>query len=191
VTRPRRSRRLLPAELDADQRALYEEIVGGPRAGRPGATALVDDEGCLAGPFGTFLLQPGLGRVLQAVGAELRYATGLADRAREIAILVVAAHHDAVYERYVHEPIARSLGLTDAQLARLRDADHSTLDAGDALVADAAKEMLVGGDVPEERFAALRGQLGDAQIFELTAVVGYYALLALQLRVFAVGTPDH
>lgn len=90
-----RSRKLLPADLDAQQRALYDAIVGGPRSHQAGSVPLVDDEGCLEGPFNAFLLQPSLGQALQAVGATLRYESGLADRSREIAILVVAVHKAA------------------------------------------------------------------------------------------------
>jgi len=31
--------------------------------------------------------------------------------------------------------------------------------------------------------------LGEAGVFELTTLVGYYTMLALQLRVFRVGVP--
>jgi 4-carboxymuconolactone decarboxylase len=33
-------------------------------------------------------------------------------------------------------------------------------------------------------------QLGEDGVFELTTLVGYYATLALQLRVFRVGVTD-
>jgi 4-carboxymuconolactone decarboxylase len=184
-----RGRKLHPSELDDGQRALYDAIVSGPRSDRPGAGSLVDGEGSLEGPFNTFLLQPALGQALQSVGATLRYGTDLDDRLREIAILVVAAHHGAEFEQHVHEPIARGLGVTDEQLAAVRAGEHASLEADDALVATAAQEMLDGGDVRDDTFDSLRGRLGDAAIFELTSVVGYYATLALQLRVFRVTTP--
>jgi 4-carboxymuconolactone decarboxylase len=185
-----RGRKLHPTELDDGQRALYDAILSGPRSSRPGASSLVDDEGRLEGPFNTFLLQPVLGQALQSVGATLRYETGLDDRLREIAILVVAAHHGAEFEQYVHEPIARGLGVTDEQLAAIRVGEHGSLVADEGLVATAAQQMLGDGDVSDETFEALRDRLGDAGIFELTSVVGHYATLALQLQVFRVATPN-
>ncbi|MTD59138.1 carboxymuconolactone decarboxylase family protein [Amycolatopsis sp. RM579] len=176
-----------PAEFDAAQRELYDSIVGGPRARQ--RVPLVDGEGCLEGPFNAFLLQPSLGQALQALGASLRYESKLADRSREIAILVVAAHKDADFERLVHEPVAQALGLTGEQLAGIRAGDYGVLDTVDAVVARAAHEMLDDEDLSDATFTELRALIGDAQVFELTAVVGYYALLALQLHVFRVPLP--
>ena len=41
----------------------------------------------------------------------------------------------------------------------------------------------------EEAQAEAQRALGDQALVELTALVGYYATLALQLRVFRVGVP--
>jgi len=184
-----RSCKLSPAELDAQQRALYDAIVGGARSRQAGSVPLVDDEGCLEGPFNTFLLQPSLGQALQAVGATLRYESRLADRSREIAILVVAARKAADFERYAHEPVARSLGLTDEQLSGIAVGHYGLLDADEAAIALAAREMVDHEDLSDATFTGLAALIGRAQVFELTAVVGYYALLALQLRIFQVPSP--
>lgn len=187
----RRAKKLRPADLDPDQRALYDAIASGPRSRRAGASALVDDEGRLEGPFNAFLLQPTVGRALEALGAALRYESRLADRSREIAILVVAAHTDSEFERFVHEPIARAAGVSDSHLAGVRGRDLAGLDAEESLVARATEQLLVEGDLGDDMFAELRERIGEAQVFELTTLVGYYRLLALQLRVFRVETPDH
>jgi 4-carboxymuconolactone decarboxylase len=172
-----RGRKLHPDELDEGQRALYEAITTGPRSTGPGASSLLDDEGRLEGPFNAFLLQPSVGGAWQSVGASLRYETQLPARSREIAILVVAAHHGAEFEQHVHEPIARRLGVTAEQLAGIRRSDVSVLARDEALIAAASQQML------DDLF-------GEAGIFELTSVVGYYSVLALQLRVFDVQLPQ-
>ena len=46
---------------------------------------------------------------------------------------------------------------------------------------------LLDGDLDDERWAEASASLGAAVVFELTTLVGYYATLALQLRVFRVG----
>jgi 4-carboxymuconolactone decarboxylase len=46
------------------------------------------------------------------------------------------------------------------------------------------------GDLDDEEYAAAVAGLGEAGVFELTTLAGYYATLALQLRVFRVGVPD-
>jgi 4-carboxymuconolactone decarboxylase len=185
-----RGRKLHPDELDEGQRALYEAITTGPRSTGPGASSLLDDEGRLEGPFNAFLLQPSVGGAWQSVGASLRYETQLPGRSREIAILVVAAHHGAEFEQHVHEPIARRLGVTAEQLAGIRRSDVSVLARDEALIAAASQQMLSTGGVDDETYARLDDLFGEAGIFELTSVVGYYSVLALQLRVFDVQLPQ-
>ena len=46
---------------------------------------------------------------------------------------------------------------------------------------------LLDGDLDDARWAEASTALGDAVVFELTTLVGYYSTLALQLRVFRVG----
>ena len=185
-----RNRRLTPDELDEAQLQLYESILHGPRASQPASVPLVDRLGGLEGPFNAFLLQPALGQALQAVGATLRYSSQLPDRFREIAILVVAARRACAFETYAHEPVARSLGLTPQQLRGLRNHKYEALPPGERLFARAAAEMLDQGTLTDPTFDALRHSIGTDQIFELTVLVGYYSMLAVQLRVFDVPVPD-
>ena len=116
-----------PPALDAEQRSLYDAIAGGRRAQGPQLFRLADAEGRLEGPFNAFLLQPRLGSALQALGASVRYDTGVDDRSREIAILVVAAHWRSDFEWYAHEAVGRAAGLGEAELAALREGRHAEL----------------------------------------------------------------
>ena len=185
-----RLRRLRPAELDAEQRALYDAIVGGPRAGGGSPFRLLDSAGGLEGPFNAMLLQPALGEALQALGSAVRYRTTLAPRAREIAILVVARVWDSAFERHAHEAVGRVAGLTDDELHALRAGwADAFADPGERLIAQTAAALAVRGDLTDAEFAAARDGLGLPQVFELTTLVGYYATLAMQLRVFGVRPP--
>jgi 4-carboxymuconolactone decarboxylase len=182
--------KLAPSALDDEQRALYDAIVGGRRARGPQLFRLADSEGRLEGPFNAFLLQPRLGSALQALGSSVRYDTGLDDRCREIAILVVAAHWRSDFERYAHEAVARSVGLTDAELAAIRDGRYAELAGREALVARTVAALLARGDLDDAEYREAVEHLGPAGLFELLTLVGYYATLALQLRVFRVPAPD-
>ncbi len=181
-----RIRSLPPAELDAAQRVLYDAVTGGPRAAGPQHFALTDTEGALRGPFGAFLLVPPIGTALQEVGAAIRYRTALSDRARELAMLLVAAKWDSAFEREAHEAIARTLGFTPDDLSAIRARDVSAF-RDDELVVGSTVLALLEGDLDDQQWAAASLTLGDAGVFELTTLVGYYATLALQLRVFRVG----
>jgi len=189
VTPGARIPKIAPSALDDEQRALYDAITGGRRAQGPQLFRLTDSEGRLEGPFNAFLLQPRLGSALQALGSSVRYDTGLDDRCREIAILVVAAHWASDFEWYAHEAIARSVGLADAELAAIRDDRHAELAGREALVARTVAALLTRGDLEDTEYGEVVEHLGSAGLFELLTLVGYYATLALQLRVFRVPAP--
>jgi 4-carboxymuconolactone decarboxylase len=165
--------RLHPPFDNEDRQRLYATITSGPRGGGQQPFALVDDVGALAGPFNAMLLQPGLGAALQALGAAIRYQGTLPARIRELAILVVAGHWSSAFEQHAHEAAGRRAGLSEEELAAVR----------------AVRALVQGGDLDDEAYARAVAQLGEAGVFELTTLVGYYATLALQLRVFRVGVP--
>jgi 4-carboxymuconolactone decarboxylase len=181
-----RIRSLTPAELSPDQESLYRAITGGPRAQGPQHFALTAEDGSLRGPFDLMLRSPAVGAVQQELGAAIRYRTGFTDRAREIAILLVAAHWDSAFERESHEAVARSLGFTDTDLSAIRAGDVSPFEGVERAVGEATVRLLEG-DLADDAWDAASAALGMDGVFELTALVGYYATLALQLRVFRAG----
>ena len=189
MTTPR-IKKLPPAALDAGQRALYDAIAGGRRAQGPQRFRLTDADGCLEGPFNAFLLQPRLGSALQALGAAVRYETGLDDRCREIAILAVAAHWRSAFEWYAHEAVARAAGLTDADLAAILGNQPGVLAGREAVVAKTTAALAARGDLDDAQYRDAVAALSPGGLFELLTLVGYYATLALQLRVFRVQAPE-
>ena len=174
-----------PEALTAAQRELYDAIASGPRAQGPQHFALTRDDGSLRGPFNAFLLAPELGAVLQSVGAAIRYRGTLTDRGREIAILLVAAGWDSEFEREAHEAVGAAAGLTGPELAALRAGDLTQFSGEEALVG-ATTARLLEGDLDDDAWDEASVSLGADGVFELTVLVGYYATLALQLRVFRV-----
>jgi 4-carboxymuconolactone decarboxylase len=188
---PPRLVKLAPQSLDDEQRSLYDAIATGPRARGPRAFPLTDGDGGLEGPFNAFLLQPRLGQALQALGSSVRFETSLSGRAREVAILVVAATCDSAFEWYAHAAIGRRIGLTDDELDALRLARFDVLpDEYERVVADTARTLVSRGDLDDERYERATAVLGLPTLFELLTLVGYYSLLAVQLRVFRVGAPS-
>jgi len=179
--------RLRPADLDDDQRAVYDAVTGGRRARGPQLFRLVDAGGALEGPFNAFLLQPRLGYAVQALGEAVRYETSLSDRAREIAILVTAVAADAAFEWYAHEALGRHAGLTDDELAALRDGRFEAFaDEVEQVVAATVHALCVRGDLADDEYQRAADALGSPGVFELLTLTGYYLALAMQLRVFRV-----
>lgn len=180
-----RLRRFSPQELDTDQRRLDAAITAGDRARGPQFFQLTDDEGRLEGPFNAMLLNPPIGDALQRLGAAIRYGGRLPTRCREIAILAVAAHWQCGFEQRAHEPIATHAGLSAAQIASLSNGEPLDLtDPEEAAVLEVTRRLLRDGDLDDGGYAAAVDAIGADKLFELTTLVGYYSLLALQMNVF-------
>jgi 4-carboxymuconolactone decarboxylase len=124
---------------------------------------------------------------MQALGAAIRYETTLSDRHREIAILVVAVVRASDFEWHAHERLGRDAGLTDDDLAGLREGRFAGL-AGkdDRAVAEIAYALAARGDLDDAEYARAVDVLGLPGLFEVLTLVGYYSALAVQLRVFRV-----
>ena len=182
---PRRLRPLRPDEFDAEQRAVYDALTDPPgRVRRAG-------DGSLEGPFDGMLRAPRSGVALQEVGAALRYRGVLSDRVRELAILLVAAHHRSGFEWYAHAPLAAAVGLPEALIDAIRTGDPvQPDDPAEQAAVGVVTQLLRTGDVDDAGWDDAVARLGEAGAVELITLVGYYSLLALQMRVLRVPLPD-
>jgi len=180
-----RVRPLRPDELTPPQATLFAAITGGPRAQGPQHFALTAADGSLRGPFDAMLRSPAVGTAQQELGAAIRYRTGLGDRARELAILLVAARWSSAFEKEAHEAVARAMGFADEELLAIAAEDVSVFTEHERVVGRTALALL-DGDLTDAEWETASGMLGIDGVFELTALIGYYSTLALQLRVFRV-----
>ena len=172
--------------MTSEQVDLYREILGGPRGQGPRAVLLASGAGGLAGPFNAMLYAPPVGHALQELGAAIRFRTELAPRTREMAILVVAQAWDSAYERDSHELLGRDAGLTDAEIKALRAGDDPGFADKHEQVAYSVVRALTGpaADLDDQEYDTAAAVLGERALVELSTLVGYYATLALQMRIF-------
>lgn len=179
-----------PGELDDAQRALYEGITGGARAKAPRTFSLTDEAGRLNGPFNAMLVTPDVGTPLQEVGSAIRYKTAFTARAREIAILELAALRKSEFEWYAHVRVGKNAGLTDDEIEALRTGNPApTLDAQESLIRTLANTIATKRDLDDATFANAIEQLGRALLNDLIVLVGYYDLLSLSLNIWRTPLP--
>lgn len=179
-----------PEELDPARREVYDAITTGRRSAGRQVFPLVDELGRLEGPFNAFLLQPRIGLALQDLGSAIRYETSLSGRIREIAILLVAAHEDSPFEWFAHAAAGRLAGLTEEELEAIRAGGFRGRDEVEHAAAELVGRLLTAGDLSNVEYSTAVEGLGEAALFEILSLVGYYRLLALQLRVFRVSPPE-
>jgi len=179
-----------PGELDEAQQTVADAIRGGPRGAGPQAFPMDDPEGRFYGPFNAMIAEPRAGAAVEHLGAVLRYGTDLAPRAREIAILLVAASRQSEFEWYAHERVGRQVGLSEAEIAALRSGGEPAGLSPEESAVFAVASALAAGDLPDGVLAATESVLGTAAICDLVTLVGFYGLIALSLRVWRVPLPD-
>jgi 4-carboxymuconolactone decarboxylase len=185
---------LRPEQLDDRQRALYDVLTAKGRVVQDTTVdtgvLMVDAEGRMGGPFNAMLHNPSIGWSLQEVSRRLRFEGVLPARAREVVILVVAASQRSDYEWAAHAVIARGLGMTDAQIAALgAGARVEFADPVEDAASELAHTLVTTGDADDEVYERTHAALGDAGTVEVATTVGFYQLLAQQLRLFRVPAP--
>lgn len=179
-----------PAELTAEQLAVYDEIVGGPRGSGPRAFRLTDDDGRLHGPFNAMLVNPRLGMSVQKLGADIRFGSTLDDREREIAILALSRLRDSDFEWYAHERVGAAVGLTLDELDELDCGGTPTsLTRREQVVLEATRLLVSDRDLDDDTYARAVELLGPTTLADLITLVGYYDLLSLSLRAWRVDLP--
>jgi 4-carboxymuconolactone decarboxylase len=175
---------LRPPGLTPEQQAVYDAIVASRGPG------IVAEDGSLRGPFNAMLHHPVLGGPLQEIGAALRYRGLLPDTARELAILIVAAAYEAEFEWHAHSRIAGELGVAPAVLEAIRKGERPELaDEVEQAVVDATRSFLAREDLDDAAYAEAARVIGEAELVELTTLVGYYGILATQMHLFHVPLP--
>lgn len=176
------SRIPLPAtrdELSDDaQRGVWDSVVAGPR-------------GRVIGPLRAAIHAPDLARAWSSLGESLRFGTSLGKRLSELAIIVTGRRWSAQVEWFVHAQAAAAAGLEAEVIAAIRDgiAPRFT-QPDDALVYDYARLLLRDGGVPAALHARVTARFGVKGVVELTALVGYYSMVAMTLNAHEVPMPD-
>lgn len=183
MTDTRRLAPLTPDELTVAQKALRAAIA---RA----MPEMVAGDGTLLGPFDGWLREPRSGAATGLLGRALRSEAVLPARVREIVVLLVATHERSPFEWYAHAPAAREAGWPDDVVDAVRRGEvPAPDDALERAACAAAAELLRTGDLADGTWAALLAAHGTAAAVELVTLVGYYRMVALQLRVLRVPVP--
>ncbi len=181
--------RLLPTELAGAQAELYALYTTGTRAAPGTDFGLVDEDGQLIGPPASWMLNAELGLGLERLGREIRFNLSLPPRSREIVILAVAEREDSEFERFAHHRAAAHAGLSPDEILALAAGTFDPQSAQEAILVELTAELLAGHEIADELWSRSVRDLGTSATFEVVTLVGYYRMMALQLRVFRLVPP--
>jgi 4-carboxymuconolactone decarboxylase len=165
----------LPAEQQDEQ---ARELLGGVRAGAAPASNI----------FSTLVRHPGLFRRWLPFGGKLLGGGKLPARERELLILRTGWLCDAEYEWAQHREISKSIGITDEEIARVREgADAAGWDPFEATLIRAADELHADARISDGTWAALAERYDEKQLIEVPMLVGHYHMVAFTLN--SLGVP--
>ena len=158
------------AAMDAEQTRVYRAMIDGPRKSAP------------VGPLAVAMHRPALAEAMSALGLVLRFNSTFEPRLREFTILLTGRYWDCQFEWASHEAEARKAGLSGATIETLR-AGGSRFDAADEqAIHDYGVELLTRHFASDTVYRRVLALFGVAGVVELTALIGYYAMIALTLN---------
>ena len=167
-----------PAQMSAQQRAVHDAIINGPR-------------GKVVGPLRVWLNSPGLADKAQALGQYARYDSVLPPRLSELAIVITARMWSAPFEWNHHAPLAIAAGVPQSAVDQIGQAQIPDLADADArAVAAFAIELHRDRQVSDATFDAARTALGDQGVVDLVGICGYYTLISMTINAFHVPDDD-
>jgi len=172
----------IPVEkLTPEQKALYDAIRSGPRSQVQNSSAA--KPGPLGGPFNVLLRSPGVGNIIQALGAEIRFKSSLPAKLNEFAICITARHWACQYEWTAHHKLALDAGLDPKigeDLANGRK--PANMSADEQIVYNFSKELHEKHEVTDATYKAMFDRFGERGAMDLIAVNGYYTLISMVLN---------
>jgi AhpD family alkylhydroperoxidase len=130
-------------------------------------------------------------RPFMQLGGSLLSGPQLDARNREIAILAVARATNAGYERAQHEQLARNVGVSDEEIAAIRDGDaEATLDADGALAFRAATEISRDVRLSDATLERLIDRWDTSGAAEFILTAAYYNMVSRFLESARVPLED-
>lgn len=119
----------------------------------------------------------------QRLGELLRYRTSLPLRLSELGVLVVARHHGSEYIWNAHAPVTLKAGVSADVVDAIKTGSRPQFAMADeAAVYDFCLELLETKRVTDTCHAQALSALGVTGLVELTALLGYYVMVAMMLN---------
>ena len=166
------------ASMTEAQRRVYDAMMSGPRRSPP------------VGPLAAAMHRPDLAEKWSELGLVLRFNSSFEPRLREFVILLTGRHWDCQFEWFSHEAEARKAGLSDQTIETLRQGGTVFQAADEQAIGDYATELLRRHHASDTSYQRILAAYGIAGIVELTALIGYYSMVALTLNAHEIGVPD-
>jgi len=142
------------------------------------------------GPGSVMINSPEMRKRANHLVFYFREESELPQNIQEMAMILTARDKDCQYIWFAHAAKAREQGISDAFVDALRDKKPlPKLQGAEQIVVDYATELFSTNRVSEATFKAALDHFGALLLTELTTIMGYYSMLALNVNAFEVDVP--
>jgi len=151
--------------------------------------AIAQSRGIVGGPWRALLHSPEIAHRTMHLGSYVRFESSLEKKLIELTALVAARELDCKHEWAAHVNHGQKAGIpleTIRAVHQRKGVEHFSTE--DAQIVSFVREMLHSHRVSEPTFQAIYGRFGEKGMVEITATVGYYAMVACTLNTFDVVT---
>jgi 4-carboxymuconolactone decarboxylase len=151
--------------------------------------AIAQSRGVVGGPWRALLHSPEMAQRTMHLGSYVRFESTLDHKVIEFTALVAARELDCKHEWAAHVGHGQKAGIPMETIRAVYEKKGvETFSSEDAQIVSFVREMIHSHRVSELTFQAIYGRFGEKGIVELTATIGYYAMLACTLNTFDVYT---
>jgi 4-carboxymuconolactone decarboxylase len=151
--------------------------------------SIAASRGVVGGPFLALLHSPELAHRTAHLGSYVRFESSLDHKLIELAALATARELECKNEWIAHVNHGQKAGIpieTIRAIHQKKGPEHFSSE--DAQIISYVQELLRTHRASEATFQALYGRLGERGLVELTATIGYYAMVACTLNAFDLVT---
>ena len=166
------------SNLTPEQRRVVDGILG-RRGGR------------IPGPFRFTLHCPAVTEAWHPLGEVLRLKSGFPLRLSELVIVLAARYMDCDYVFNSHAPIAIENGLAPSIVEALAAGKRPAFEKADEeAMHDFCKELAESHKVSDKTYERAKETLGVPGVVELTALFGYYTMVAMTILAHDMPVPE-
>jgi 4-carboxymuconolactone decarboxylase len=170
-------------KLSGDALRVYDAVVGKDANGKDRATPPL-------GPAATSLISPGVALPMNQLNQYLRNPV-VGTAMYQLCTLIAAREFDEPYEWNSHEGGAKRANVDQKSIDAIKfNRPLDGVPEKDALVIRFGRAIFQDRKVPSELYAKVVEAFGQQGMFELTAIMGDYAMAAIMLRAVDQHVPN-
>ena len=164
-------------DLNEEERKVFDEIK--------------ESRGHVVGVFSVILNSPRVAQLTGQLGAYMRFNTILSPLVKELVTTTTLSENSCQFEWGFHEGFSAKAGVDAATLEAIKfKKPLDGLPEVNAELIRYGRELIRKKRVSAPTFAALKDRYNPQELTEITALFGYYCMVACSLNAFEVDPPQ-